>query len=89
MLNGRVIASAINRHVPPGRMFAWAPAPLALVAFVDAKGRLILMNRAGAVREVKGARKPSLPAWSEDGRRLAFVQATTLSDCVVKVVDVR
>ncbi len=89
VLNGRVVASAINDHVAPGRTFAWAPPPLALVAFVDAKWRLMLMNQAGATREVKGAKKPSLPAWSEDGRRLAFVQATTLSNCVVKVVDVR
>jgi hypothetical protein len=83
------VASAINDHVAPGRTFAWAPPPLALVAFVDAKWRLMLMNQAGATREVKGAKKPSLPAWREDGRRLAFVQATTLSNCVVKVVDVR
>jgi hypothetical protein len=90
VLNGKVIASAVNGHVSPGRTFAWAPAPLSLLAFVDAKGRLMLMNRAGAAREVKGARKPSLPAWSEDGRRLAFVQgAATSSDCTVKVVDVR
>jgi len=89
VLNGRVVASAINDHVAPGRTFAWAPPPLALVAFVDAKWRLMLMNQAGATREVKGAKKPSLPAWSENGRRLAFVQATTLSNCVVKVVDVR
>jgi hypothetical protein len=90
VLNGKVIASAVNGHVSPGRTFAWAPAPLSLLAFVDAKGRLMLMNRAGAAREVKGARKPSLPAWSEDGRRLAFVQgAATSSDCTVKVVDIR
>lgn len=89
VLNGRVIASAINDHVTPGRTFAWAPPPLALVAFVDPKGKLLLMNQRGVTREVKGAKKPSLPAWSEDGRRLAFVQATTLSNCVVKIVDVQ
>jgi hypothetical protein len=90
VLRGKVIASSVNGHVSPGKTFAWAPAPLSLLAFVDAKGRLMLMNQAGATREVKGARKPSLPAWSEDGRRLAFVQgAATSSDCTVKVVDIR
>jgi hypothetical protein len=89
VLNGRVISSAVNDHVAPGRTFAWAPPPLALVAFVDAKGRLMLMNQAGATREVKGAKKPSLPAWSENGGRLAFVQSSATSNCVVKVVDVR
>ena len=89
VLNGKVIASSVNGHVPPGRTFAWAPAPLALLAFVDAKGRLVLMNQAGVTREVKGAKKPSLPAWSEDGRRLAFVQSSGQSNAVVKVVDIR
>jgi hypothetical protein len=90
VLNGKVIASSVNGHVSPGRSFAWAPAPLSLIAFVNAKGRLVLMNQAGATREVKGARKPSLPAWSEDGRRLAFVQGSaTSSDCTVKVIDIR
>jgi hypothetical protein len=89
VLNGKVVASAVNDHVPPGRTFAWAPSPLALVAFVDAKGRLLLMNQSGATRQVKGTKKPSLPAWSEDGRRLAFVQSAGSSNAVVKVVDIR
>ena len=66
-----------------------APAPLALVAFVDAKGRLQLMNAAGVTRQVKGAKKPSLPAWSEDGRRLAFVQAAGQSRVRVTGCDLR
>jgi hypothetical protein len=90
VLNGHVIASAINDHVMPGRMFAWAPPPLAVMAFVDAKGKLRLMNQAGATREVKGARKPSIPAWSEDGHRLAYAQgSSSSSDVVIKVVEIR
>lgn len=89
VLNGKVIASAVNGHVSPGRTFAWAPAPLSLIAFVNAKGRLMLMNQAGVGREVKGAKKPSLPAWSEDGRRLAFVQSSGEPNATVKVVDIR
>jgi hypothetical protein len=88
-LNGHVVASAVNDHVPPGRMFAWAPPPLALIAFVDESGRLVLMNAAGATRQVKGAKKPSLPAWSDDGRRLAFVQSASASGSVIKVVEIR
>jgi Tol biopolymer transport system component len=83
------VASAVNDHVARGRTFAWAPPPVALVAFVDAKGKLLLMNQGGATREVKGVKKPLLPAWSEDGRRLAFVQSSATSNCVVKVVDIR
>lgn len=89
LLNGRVIGSAINGHVAPGRTYAWAPAPLALIAFVSDKNKLMLMNSQGRTREVKGPKKPMLPAWSEDGRRLAFVQQTGSGTCVVKVVDIR
>jgi hypothetical protein len=32
------------------------------------------MNRDGKTREVKGTKKPLLPAWSENGQRLAWVQ---------------
>jgi len=88
-LSGHVIGSAVNGHVAPGRTFAWAPQPLALIAFVSDKGRLVLMNAAGKVREVKGPKKPMLPAWSEDGRRLAWVQEAGSGGFSVKVVEVR
>ena len=73
-LNGKVVAASVNAQVVPGRTYGWAPAPLALMAFVNEKGRLVVMNHEGKTREVKGPKKPLLPAWSESGRRLAWVQ---------------
>jgi hypothetical protein len=87
-LNGRVIAASVNATVVPGRTFAWAPAPLALIAYVNDKGRLVVMNRAGQTLEVKGPKKPLLPAWSEDGRRLAWVQEAG-GGYAIRVVDIR
>jgi len=89
VLSGHVIASAVNTHVAAGRTYGWAPPPHALMAFVNPKGRLVLMNEAGASREVKGAKKPSLPVWSDDGRRLAFAQPSGASGYDIKVVDIR
>jgi len=74
LLNGQVVAAAVNGQIVPGRSYAWATAGLPLMAFVNEKGRLIVMNRDGRTREVKGPKKPALPAWSESGRRLAWVQ---------------
>ena len=74
LLNGHVVAAAVNGQIVPGRSYAWATAGLPLIAFVNEKGRLIVMNRDGRTREVKGPKKPLLPAWSESGRRLAWVQ---------------
>jgi hypothetical protein len=74
LLNGQVVAAAVNGQIVPGRSYAWATAGLPLIAFVNERGRLIVMNQAGKTREVKGPKKPLLPAWSESGHRLAWVQ---------------
>lgn len=88
LLNGHVIAAATNGRVVPGRSFAWAPAPLALIAYVSDKGRLVVMNHAGHTREVKGPKKPLIPAWSDDGHRLAYAQASG-GGYSIRVVDIR
>ena len=89
LLNGRVIGSAVNGHVPPGRTFAWAPEPLALVAFATENGRLAVMNVQGHVREIKGAKKPLLPAWSQNGEQLAYAQQTSSGAYAIKAVTIR
>ena len=88
-LNGHVIGSAINAHVPPGRTFAWAPEPLALMAFVTENGRLAVINAQGHVREIKGAKKPLLPAWSQNGEQLAWAQQTSSGAYTIKAVTIR
>jgi hypothetical protein len=89
LLNGHVIGSAINGHVSAGRTFAWAPEPLAMVAFVTENGRLAVMNAQGHTREIKGAKKPLLPAWSENGQQLAWAQQTSSGAYTIKAVTIR
>lgn len=88
LLNGQVVAASVNGQIVPGRSYAWATAGLPLIAFVNEKGRLIVMNRDGRTREVKGPKKPLLPAWSESGRRLAWVQEVG-GGFSVRAVDIR
>jgi len=88
LLNGRVVAGSVNGQVIPGRSYAWATAPLPLFAFVNEKGRLIVMNQDGKTREVKGPKKPLVPAWSESGQRLAWVQEAG-GGFSVRAVEVR
>jgi len=64
-------------------------APLALIAYVSEKGRLEVMNHAGQTREVKGPKHPLLPSWSENGRRLAFVQESGSGHYTIKAVEIR
>lgn len=89
LLSGHVIGSAINGHVSAGRTFAWAPEPLAMVAFVTENGRLAVMNAQGHTREIKGAKKPLLPAWSENGQQLAWAQQTSSGAYAIKAVTIR
>jgi hypothetical protein len=74
LLNGHVVAASVNAEIAPGRSYAWALPPLPLFAYVNEKGRLMVMNHEGRTREVKGLKKPLVPAWSESGWRLAWVQ---------------
>ena len=73
-LHGRIISTVVNQHVVPGRTFGWAPAPLGLIAYVNDKGRLVLMDGAGRTHEISGTRDVTLPAWTDDGRRLLFLE---------------
>jgi hypothetical protein len=88
LLNGHVVAAAVNGQIMPGRTYAWATAGRPLIAFVSEKSRLVVMNQAGKTREVKGPKKPLLPAWSESGRRLAWVQLGG-GGVSVRAVDIR
>ena len=88
-LSGHTIGSAINDHVAAGRTYGWAPAQRPFLAYVTEKGRLALMDASGRTLEVKGTKDVRLPAWSEDGLRLAFVQQSSRDTCTLKIVDIR
>ncbi len=57
-----------------GLTFGWAPAPLDAIAYCDAKGRPVVMDRAGRKRPIQGLNDASLPAWSPGGTQIALAQ---------------
>ncbi len=65
----------VNKAAVPGETFGWGPEDTGLVAFVDARGQVILRGprERQAIPNVKDA---LMPAWSRDGKRLAYVQKT-------------
>lgn len=87
-LKGRIILTQVNQHVVPGRTFGWSPASLRLIAYVDGKGRLVLMDEAGRTREISGTRDVLLPAWSDDGRTLLFLQRAGRNGLELRLVTV-
>ncbi len=87
-LHGKVVATAINRHVLPGERFGWAPAPHALLAYVDEKERLVVMDPSGRIREVGGTRRVLLPVWGAGAKTLIFLERRK-SGFELRTVDVR
>ena len=86
-LKGTVVAQSVNKPIVPGSTWGWAPAPLGGLAFVDAKKRLVLIDRTGRTLDVAGAADAMLPAWSQDGKRIAFLQKKGRKNFVLSVVE--
>jgi hypothetical protein len=75
-LKGETVGEFVNQQFIPGYTFSWSPQPLGLIAFVNAAGRLTLMDQQGQKQQIESTRNVVLPAWSADGTRLAFLQRT-------------
>jgi len=64
-------------HRPiPGLSFSWGPRGTGAIAFVDADGRLTLLDKEKHTQRVAGAKDATLPAWTSDGAHLAWLQKT-------------
>jgi hypothetical protein len=73
-LKHEIVAEAVNTTLVSGLSFGWAPAAMGVLAYVDGKTRLKLIGREGRPREVAGCNDALLPAWSPDGKQIAFLQ---------------
>jgi hypothetical protein len=74
-LKGQTVGEWVNHPIVPGQTFGWAPKGHGLIAYADQRsGKLVLMNLAGQRQAVDGTRDVLLPAWSDDGQRLAYVE---------------
>ena len=88
-LKGELILEAVNEPLSPGRNFSWAPAPLGALAFSDPKKRLCILGRDGKKTEVPGAVEVLFPAWSPDGKQIAYLQRKDKKKFTLMVVDVQ
>jgi hypothetical protein len=88
LLRKQVIGRFIDEMVVPGYTFSWSPEDLRLIAFRSHTGRLVIMNGDGETQEVTGTNDVLLPAWSDDGREIAFLEKTGRKTFNVVVVPV-
>ena len=87
-LKGNLVLEAVNQRVAPGLTFGWAPTPLGGLSYSDAKKRLVLIDRNGRRLEVPGTSDVLLPAWSPDGKRVAYLQKKDRKKYAVNVVTI-
>jgi hypothetical protein len=85
---GQQIAEFVNQAPVFGLTFGWTPAGTGVIAYADSKGRLVVMDRNGRRWTVSGARNVRLPAWSDDGRRLVWIETRRGNTYVVRMVQV-
>ena len=87
-LVGIEIGNWINGTPMAGETFGWGPTGSGALAFVDRAGRLSLVDRQTHHLTIAGVKGAALPAWSDDGRRIAFLQKASRRRYTLTVVDV-
>ena len=72
---GETIGEWANEAVAPGVNFGWAPAPRHLIAYAKREGGpLTLLDDQGPKQEVAGTKNVVLPAFSNEGAKLAWLE---------------
>ena len=74
-LKGEIVGEFVNAVATPGLTFGWAPAG-GLIAFSNPDGRVVIMDDQGRKQEISSSKSTLLPAWTDDGKRLAYLQRT-------------
>jgi Tol biopolymer transport system component len=74
-LKGQTVGEYVNTQFVPGYTFGWAPQSLgAYIAYGGPDGRLAVLDPQGSKTIVPDARNVLLPAWANDGKKIAFVE---------------
>lgn len=83
---GVEIGHWITDEAKSGVTFGWGPAGSGAMAFVDAQGRLNLLDKESRIRPVPGTSGVLLPAWSDDGNYVAYLEKRGRSKYAVQSV---
>jgi hypothetical protein len=88
-IKNELIGEWVNEPVIPGSNYTWAPKPLRLIAYARrGGGPLVVLDELGRKQELKGAQSAVLPAWSDDGRRIAWLEKNGKKKYALMIGDV-
>ena len=91
-VKNETIGTWVNEPVIPGFSFSWAPEPLHLLAFAkrDRKdgGPLVVLDASGQKQELSVTKSAVLPAWSTDGRHLAWLERRDRKKFQLMIADI-
>ena len=74
-LKGETIGEYVNTQFVPGYTFGWAPQSVGTyIAYGGPDGRLAVLDLQGSKTLVPDAKNALLPAWANDGKRIAFIE---------------
>jgi hypothetical protein len=89
LLRGVTVGEFVNSVIVPGMTFGWGPKGSKAIAFTSEKnGRVVIMDADGSKQEISASRDAILPAWSQDGARLAWLQKDGRRTFGLRVADV-
>ncbi len=86
-LRGEIVGES-DSPIAPGLTFGWAPEKLGVISFVNRDGRLVIMDQEGRKQELSASKNAFLPAWSEDGKSLAFLERSGRKNFILMLVAV-
>lgn len=74
-VKGETLGEWVNEPFTAGTNFGWAPAPMRLIAYTKREGGpLMVLDEGGHKQTLAGAKSASLPAWSNDGTHMAWLE---------------
>jgi hypothetical protein len=88
VLYGETVSEFKNVRPIPGLTFSWGPKGTGAIAFVDADGRLTLLDKEKRTLRVANVKDAALPAWTSDGAHLAWLQRTAKKKYTLMVAPV-
>lgn len=87
-LRGEVVGEFVNAPALPGTTLSWGPTGTGMIAFKTADGHVAIMDQQKRRSEVPGTKDVSMPAWTKDGKRLAWLEKSGRNKFTLKIADV-